>query len=148
MWYEAAPAIRKMWVQFLYLVVIGSLVKRVFNSSVWLKTWFSSFNSLDKYLNREYTFDKLKITYFYWPLNDIFNSLGGDFHTQFVEQSVSTFSVQPTHPLLKMSVVIKNIAKLSCLTSLVWSIIFCCKTSYIGTIGNWTTAKGLLSMPW
>lgn len=76
MWYEAAPAIRKMWVQFLYLVVIGSLVKRVFNSSVWLKTWFSSFNSLDKYLNREYTFDKLKITYFYWPLNDIFNSLG------------------------------------------------------------------------
>ena len=47
----------------------------------------------------------------------------GDVHTQFFTQNVKmTFSVQPVHPPLKTSGVAKYF--------------FCCKTSYIGTIGN------------
>ena len=60
--------------------------------------------------------------------------LRGDFHAKFIIQNIKMFSVWLTHTPLK--------------TSRVTKYFFCYKTSYIGTMGNKTTAKGLPTIPW
>ena len=58
----------------------------------------------------------------------------GGVHTQIVTLNVKmTFLHQPTHPSLKFPGATKYF--------------FCCKTSYIGTIGNTTTSKILPTIP-